>query len=493
MGKPKFDLALIIVSHRVISAATVHSLENLRNSTKISYTLALFIGDALISRGRSQACSRFLTEIDAPYMIFIDDDITFTPEDIGKIYHHLTQGYDIIGGIYPVRGASQLSSYGFGGNLMIDGQIREIEYLATGFMGISRRILEKMRDELKMPWVNPSDWAQCWPFFEAKRCLTDRGLTRTTKAFTKKYGVSLLDFGQLMKHLGVLSRPKGDPIYISEDWDFCEKARQIGCKIYADTSVQLGHMREQVFTAVDVRQIQTKETMEKEFYGAINHQSDLMQKVDEDLSEFLHRPIGKIREQLPTATWELRKQWLVYKGTTEDYYKDNLLYLLDLAAFNLRPLYYQNRIGQLVNISKLKVLDIGCGIGTTVFMMAEQGNEVVGWDINQKCIEFCNYKKKKYNLGGKFTTEKPDYSQFDLIVAVDVLEHIEDLQGFLVDLGKNMKYGAKFYHSDYFGKDDKPDDNVWPMHFTENKEHLRKWLENAKLISWDDSWAIKSK
>lgn len=456
------DLLVTICSHRTLSAPTVASLNQLRlaelmRKLNFTYDLALFVGDALISRSRSQACTKFLEQTQIPYMLFIDDDIIFTPEDVSKIYNHLKSGeYDLIGGIYPVRGASQLSSYGWGGKLEINNQIQEIEFLATGFMGISRRLLEKMVKELSLPLLNANDWSRCYPFFEAKRVLAEE----------RERG--------------------GEPIYISEDWDFVQKARKIGYKVFVDTSVQVGHMREEVFTCDNVMQKQSIAQTRKTVYGAMEHQHELMKNIDLDLSEFLKMPLSEVHRRLNTAQGDLAEEWHKKQKTTPDFYKDNQTYLFDLAMFNRTEQYFQYRLSALVGRSNLKILDIGCGIGTAVFMLAEQDNEVVGWDINQKCIDFCRFKKQKYNLKGEFSTEKPDLSQFDLVVAIDTLEHIEDLKEFLFELGQTLKSGAKFYHSDYF-----PKDNVWPMHFEQHAINIGRFLHEANLREWDAQWTIK--
>ncbi|KKL12417.1 hypothetical protein LCGC14_2535990, partial [marine sediment metagenome] len=53
-------------------------------------------------------------------------------------------------------------------------------------------------------------------------------------------------------------------------------------------------------------------------------------------------------------------------------------------------------------------------------------------------------------------------------------------------LGTNMKYGAKFYHSDFF-----PKEKMWPMHYEEHAKHLDEWLSKAGLIKWDERWCIR--
>ena len=169
------------------------------------------------ARQRSVAASRFLTASEANYLVFIDSDILFTPDNLARMFGDLKAGYDLIGGIFAVRGGTQPSSHGYDHKYHLDGQIHEFEYIATGFMGVSRKLLEKMRDEIPLPLLHPDD-LKFWPFFE-ERMMPER---------------------------------EGEGIFLSEDYDFCEKARKIGYKVYMDTSIQLGHLGEKVYTLHDV-------------------------------------------------------------------------------------------------------------------------------------------------------------------------------------------------------------------------------------------------
>ena len=491
------QLLLALVSHRVVSGVTVHSIDSLRlaaieGNFPIPINLGIFSGDALIGRSRSIACTTFLDKTEIPYMLFIDDDIGFTYRDVLKIYNHLVKGYDVVGGLYPVKGAGQVSSYGWDGVLSFDGTVKDIEYLATGFMGISRKILLKIKDELKLPLLNPEDWSRCYPFFECGRCYPKDELWKHMKHVLGKQLTQKV-FDDLTTLFGAPTRKKGHRLYISEDWDFCEKARKVGANIYADTTVQLGHMRESLYTCKDVVDIQGREVREKETYGAFNKHHELMLSADTDLGEFLSRPVKEVQKVLGIKSQEkIAKDFKAWQGTAEDFYRDREDFLYDIVASNRFPLYYQSRFGPLVNFKNQKILDFGCGVGTLVFILSDQDNEVTGYDINKRCLEFCEYKKKKYDLKGTFTDELPDLSQFDLICFVDVWEHIEDLKGLIDKLGKEMKSGAKIYHADYFPQNAETGELLWPMHFTDNEQHVQKWLKEAGFAHWDGVWAIKS-
>ena len=180
------------------------------------------IGDALIGRSRSIALSNFYWENMAPYLIFLDSDIVFEPDHLKRLYGHLKSGYDLIGGVYTVRGAQQLAHYGLNGTILLDGKIQEIKYLSTGFMGISKKLVGKMVKELELPICNENDWGKCYPFFENTR----------------------------------YQDPDSGWIYISEDWDFCNKARLVGVKPYLDTSIRLEHQGVKLWTVEDHMRIQ---------------------------------------------------------------------------------------------------------------------------------------------------------------------------------------------------------------------------------------------
>ena len=278
-------------------------------------------------------------------------------------------------------------------------------------------------------------------------------------------------------------REKGDAIYISEDWDFCDMVRKVGGKVYADTSVQVGHQRDKIYSVDDIRQLQTQTIV----YNSMNKQKETIKNVVEDLATFLKWTPEQVVSEFGVAQKKLAQEWNTKTGTEDEFYKDNLTYLFDLATFNANDGYFNDRIMPLLNIKDCKIIDIGCGLGTASFMLAGQGNDVIGYDINQKCIDFANFRKEKYKFDRvTFTVQEPDYSQTDLIIAVDVLEHIDKLQSFLLDLGSKVKKGCKFYHSDFFPKGD----GVWPMHHEENQAKVSEWLKDAGWVSWDDRWCV---
>lgn len=213
------------------------------------------------------------------------------------------------------------------------------------------------------------------------------------------------------------------------------------------------------------------------------NESRKLNVIAEDLAEFLNEPVDKVKEKMNLPELRLAKAWAKRKGSTEEYYVNRKDYLYDNAKYNTFPMYQIQRLLPLMNVHNIKSLDIGCGIGTLVFMLAGQNNFATGYDVNPLIIDFCEFRKKKYGMKVTFTTEKPDFSQFDIITALGTLEHIEDLEKFVSEL--NMKSGAALYHFDDFG-----DQNISPMHFDHSKG-IDEWLKNAGFRVMTDKWAVK--
>ncbi len=79
-----------------------------------------------------------------------------------------------------------------------------------------------------------------------------------------------------------------------------------------------------------------------------------------------------------------------------------------------------------------KVLDIGCGVGTLAYFIANKGNKVMGIDVSKKAIKAATENAKRLNLESQITFKTMNFplvipkERFDLIILSEVLEHIED-------------------------------------------------------------------
>ena len=74
---------------------------------------------------------------------------------------------------------------------------------------------------------------------------------------------------------------------------------------------------------------------------------------------------------------------------------------------------------------KEKIIDIGCGHGGVCHYLIDQGYDVTGIEINDDAIK--SLQEKGYNVLKKDITKGFDiYEKYDLVLILDVLEHVFD-------------------------------------------------------------------
>ncbi len=142
-------------------------------------------------------------------LMWIDSDTDFDPLVIDRLRAHQLP---IVGAIYPVKGERRLACRVMPGTDEIifgsDGGLLEVEYLANGFLFIRREVYSAMRTRFKMPVCAGNNQG-------------------------------LVPYFQPLVHF---EKKSGRYLYLSDGFSFCERARQCGFKVFADTTIRLGHI-----------------------------------------------------------------------------------------------------------------------------------------------------------------------------------------------------------------------------------------------------------
>ena len=94
-------------------------------------------------------------------------------------------------------------------------------------------------------------------------------------------------------------------------------------------------------------------------------------------------------------------------------------------------------------LSGIKILDIGCGGGLLSEPMSRLGAEVFGMDASEKNIEVAKLHAKKSNLNIEYFCSSPEKFKtdikFDVILNMEIIEHVEDVDFFLESCSKLLK------------------------------------------------------
>ncbi len=125
-----------------------------------------------------------------------------------------------------------------------------------------------------------------------------------------------------------------------------------------------------------------------------------------------------------------------------------------LHKFNpIRISYIKNNIIRSLKLNngekplkKVKILDIGCGGGLLTEPMKKLGADVVGIDASERNIKIAKLHSKKNNLNIKYLCVSPENfitkEKFDVILNMEIVEHVEDINLFLKSSSKLLKKGG---------------------------------------------------
>jgi hypothetical protein len=206
---------------------SVISLMQYAGESGFSVHIDLLGADSLITRARNTLLSRFLADNSATHFMFIDADIGFDPALVERM---LRFDQDIVAGMYPLktlrwdapprvrdREAPETATLQYVGKLCEGneferrGRFATGHYCGTGFMLMKRRAIELMIEAYPNSAYDAdhiyAPTASRQPSYALFECMIDPE-TRT---------------------------------YLSEDYAFCQRWRDLGGKIWLDVEGSLTH------------------------------------------------------------------------------------------------------------------------------------------------------------------------------------------------------------------------------------------------------------
>lgn len=204
--------------------------------------------DSLVSRARNNLIAKAMANPKTTHMLFIDNDITWDPDSILKL---LVADKPLVGGIYPLKKynwerllnssaenpnvvqnwinrknnsmfkdaipdielvQNRMLSYNLNltsNSLKIENNLTTVRHIATGFMMIKRKVIEKMQQA-----------------FPSTKYVDDVGFLSPSE---DEQAYALFDCGVEEGH------------YLSEDWMFCQRWTNMGGSVHVDVTINLNH------------------------------------------------------------------------------------------------------------------------------------------------------------------------------------------------------------------------------------------------------------
>lgn len=92
----------------------------------------------------------------------------------------------------------------------------------------------------------------------------------------------------------------------------------------------------------------------------------------------------------------------------------------------------------------LRALDFGCGTGAVLEFLASRGHEAHGVDMSAEALAFCRARGLSVLLQDAHGAIPHPDNSFDLVCALDVLEHIEDDRAAVREILRVLRPGGTF-------------------------------------------------
>lgn len=109
--------------------------------------------------------------------------------------------------------------------------------------------------------------------------------------------------------------------------------------------------------------------------------------------------------------------------------------------YRVRRLIVHNLIARYASKRQLKILDVGCGTGTLLGELSRYG-EAQGVDISPKAVAFCQERGMANARTGNVTAIGFPDNSFDVVLALDILEHVADDVGAIAEIRRVLKPGG---------------------------------------------------
>src|SRR4029453_13558395 len=96
----------------------------------------------------------------------------------------------------------------------------------------------------------------------------------------------------------------------------------------------------------------------------------------------------------------------------------------------------------------LRVLEIGCGLGTDAAQFAQAGADYTGIDLTDAAIEFAQKRFELFNLSGTFKTDDAERlsflnDSFDLVYSHGVSHHTPDIKAAIAEIHRVLRTGGR--------------------------------------------------
>ena len=137
---------------------------------------------------------------------------------------------------------------------------------------------------------------------------------------------------------------------------------------------------------------------------------------------------------------KIAEEWWNPEGKFKPLHKFNPIRISYIKENIIKTFNLENKKNPLKNV---KILDVGCGGGLLSEPMCRLGAEVTGIDASDKNINVAKIHSKKNDLKINYFCSSPENfkikDKFDVILNMEIVEHVEDVSFFLKSCNNLLK------------------------------------------------------
>jgi len=386
-------------------------------------------------------------EVAADWLLMIDDDMIINPliktaqtDDYGFVEKLLAHDKDIVGALYyqrtggfsPVAMMRQGAGYRFLRDNELEGRLQEVDVAGGGALLVRMSLF----DHLPRPFFAPEH-----------------------------------EFGT--------------------DVQLCRAAQDAGYKVYLDSSIELGHIRDErvIITSRNKNQYAMDAALPGDIKAGVASYDIFNRLISDGLeyTGYLSLPeMAAVGTRFMTK--EALAEFMAAGGTLTDWYRQfpkervarQIWYNTSHSTKRAMTEFILGTIGDEI---KTDILDFGCGIGVTAFELARRGHHVTASDIDGTgTIEFLKWRIQRHNTPVNFLYTPGGVPQlgaphYGAIIVMDCLEHIPEWRTVLHELASRLKPGGLLFCNNGI-----LDDDSHPEHFPlDGREFYAECLKNGLM------------
>lgn len=117
---------------------------------------------------------------------------------------------------------------------------------------------------------------------------------------------------------------------------------------------------------------------------------------------------------------------------------------IDFLLYNLKKIEKLHPVIS-SSLKGLSILDVGCGGGILSEPLARLGASVTGIDASEASIKAAQSHAREHNTDVTYTTDDVSTmpkNHFDVVIASEVIEHVDDPKAFVADIAACVKPGG---------------------------------------------------